>query len=90
MEATSAKFGKRGSIDPGAARKVLDPGNFLAAIATDGGSNPRFMAAEAKARRKELEETEAELSGLRSSLKGSERKLNADATGMAREVKTKS
>ena len=90
LPAVSARFGKRLAIDAGTAEKVLSPERFLGAIATEGGSNPRFIAGGLKARQRELELTASKLSELRSSLKGSERRLTAAASGIAREVKIKS
>ena len=86
----SAKFGKRLTIDEATAEAVLAPERFLEAIATEGGSNPRFIAGETQARERELKLTVSSLSGMKSSLKASERKLNATASGIAREVKSKS
>ena len=85
----SAKFGKRVTLTPDGARRILDPGRFLGEIATEGGSNPRAIAAGLRTRGKELELTRSELSELKSALKESERKLNATASGKAREVKSK-
>ncbi len=87
MASVSAKFGKRIIIDPVTVKNVLDPEKFLESIATEGGSNPRFVAGGLKVREKELSLTKSELSGLVSSLKASERKLHATASGFAREVK---
>ena len=89
MGAVSAKFGKRLTVDEGTADAILAPERFLGAIATEGGSNPRLIAAGTKAREKELELTTSSLSGMRSSLDAAERKLNATASGIAREVKSK-
>ena len=90
MGAVSTKFGKRISISSDLAKDILDPEKFLDAIATEGGSNPRFTAAGVKVREKELEASMSTLSGLRSTLREAERKLNATAAGIAREVKFKS
>jgi argininosuccinate lyase len=90
MGTVSAKFGKRLTIDRAAAEEILSPGHFLEAIATEGGSNPRFIAGGTMVREKELELTKSSLSERRSSLKASGRKRNATASGMAREVKSKS
>ena len=84
-----SKSGKRLSIDAGTVKGILSPERFLAAIATEGGSNPRFVAGGMKSRKKELELTNSALSGMKSSLRASERKLNATASGIAREVKSK-
>ena len=90
METVSAKFGKRLAVDEGTAAAILSPESFLEAIATDGGSNPRAVAGGVKAREKELALTTKSLSEMKSSLKASERRLNATASGIAREVKSKS
>ena len=90
MPSVSARFGKRLAIDAALAKKVLAPEGFLESIATEGGSNPRLIRGGTKARGEELELTLSALSGLRSSLQASERKLNATASGIAREVKSKS
>ncbi len=89
MGAVSVKFGKRLTIDESTADAVLAPGRFLGAIATGGGSNPRFIAGGTKAREKELELTTSSLSEMKSSLEAAERKLNATASGIVREVKSK-
>ena len=89
MESVSAKFGKRLSVDARTAKEILSPEGFLGAIATEGGSSLRSIAAETKARQKQMELTTSALSETKSSLKASELKLNAIATGMAREVKIK-
>jgi argininosuccinate lyase len=88
MQSVSAKFGKRITIDDASARKVLDPGRFLEAITTEGGSNPNFVKGDLRIRKKELAQTNSTLSGMNSSLKASERRLNAIASGIAREVKS--
>jgi len=88
MPAVSAKFGKRIKIDLATAREVLDPGRFLEAIVTEGGSNPRFIPRGLKVREKEMALTKSKLTDLNSSLRASERKLNAIASGLAREVKS--
>ncbi len=81
--------GIRITIDKKVAAYILDPKRFLEGIQTEGGSNPRFLAREAKLRLGELSSTLSALSGLKSSLKASERRLDATASGIAREVKTK-
>jgi len=90
MGTVSAKFGKRLTMDRAAAEEILNPGHFLEAIATEGGSNPHFIAGGTKVREKELELTKSSLSERKSSLKASERKMNATASSIAREVKSKS
>ncbi len=89
MPIVSAKFGKRVTIDAAVAKEILSPERFLGTIATEGGSNPRFIAGGTKAREKELGLTKSALSAMKSSLRASERKLNATASGIAREVKSK-
>ncbi len=89
MAAASAKFGRRITIDPGTAKEILDPRRFLESIVTEGGSNPRFVPEGLKARQKELSLAKSAVSEMSSSLKSSERKLNATASGMAREVKSR-
>jgi argininosuccinate lyase len=88
MKSVSAKFGKSISIDSGTAQKILDPVRFLESIATEGGSNPRFLQGGLKARQKDLALTKSTLSRLNGSLRVSERKLNAIASGIARGVKS--
>ena len=88
IAAVSAKFGKRITIEPNVAKDLLDPERFLQAIATEGGSNPKFVPGGLKVRRKEFSLTGSKLSGMRASLGASERRLNAIASGMAREVKS--
>ena len=89
MAAVSARFGKRIAMDAKAAKAILSPEGFLGAIATEGGSNPRFIQAGAKSRQKALAKTVYALSAMRSTLRASERSLNATASGIAREVKSK-
>jgi argininosuccinate lyase len=88
METVSAQFGKKISIDARTAKVMLEPESFLKAIATEGGSNPRFIAGGLKARTSDIELTKSALSGMKASQRASERKLNATATGIAREVKS--
>ena len=89
MGSVSAKLGRRVSIGAAEAKDVLDPEGFLAAIATEGGSNPRFIREGIDVRRKELELRSSALSEMKSSLRAAERRLNATASGIAREVKSK-
>jgi argininosuccinate lyase len=90
LASVSAKFaGKAITIDKTTAKDILDPERFLEGIRTEGGSNPRFLPKEAKLRKGELSSTLSDLSGLRSSLRASERRLNATASGIAREVNRK-
>ena len=83
----SSKFGKKVRIDDGALRSLLDPEVFMANIRTEGGSNPRGIKKELKARRRDLGSTGSSLSGIRAALKASERKLHATASDIAREVR---
>ena len=87
MATISSNFGKRITIGSAVVKDLLDPENFVEAIATEGGSNPRFVAGGLRVRRKELLFTGSALSEAKASLRASERKLNAIASGMAREVK---
>jgi len=87
MGAVSSKFGERLTIDKRTAKAVLDPAHFLSGITTEGGSNPKFIAGDQKVRKDELSLTKAKLTELGSSLAKSERKLQAIASGVAREVK---
>jgi hypothetical protein len=89
MADVSAKFGKRITIEPGVARGLLDPQSFLETIETEGGSNPKFIAGDLKVRLKELARTGSTLSENSKSLRESQRKLTAVASGIAREVKPK-
>jgi len=88
MGAVSAKFGRRIVIEPRAAKSLLEPETFLEAIATEGGSNPKFVPQGLKVRQKELTLTDSTLSELVTSLRTSERNLNAMASGISREVKS--
>lgn len=87
MGTVSSKFGKRLTIDLRTAKTVLDPAHFLSGITTEGGSNPRFIAADLKIRKDELSLNKAKLTELGSSLAKAERKLQRIASGVAREVK---
>jgi argininosuccinate lyase len=88
MARVSVKFGKRIVMDARTAEGVLSPESFLESIATEGGSNPRFIEAGTKTRKNELGRNRATLARLRASLRASERKLNATVSGIAREVKS--
>ncbi len=88
IQSVSSKFGKRVAIDAATAREVLDPKRFLEAIVTEGGSNPRFIQGGLAVRGKELTLTKSKLAGLNASQRASERRLNAVASGLAREVKS--
>jgi len=88
MADVSAKFGKRITIEPSIAEEFLDPRRFLEKIATEGGSNPKFVAGGLKVRQKELALTDSALVRAATSLRASERKLKAIASGIAREVKS--
>ena len=84
----SSRFGRRVTMEPGVARDLLDPRHFVETIATEGGSNPRFVAAGLKERQKDLIAAGSALSRAKASLRASERRLNAIASGLAREVKS--
>jgi argininosuccinate lyase len=87
MGAVSSMFGRRIAIDRRTAKKLLDPAHFLGGISTEGGSNPKFIATEEKVRKTELSVNKAKLTELGSALAKAERKLQAIASGVAREVK---
>ncbi len=87
MGAVSSKLGKRLTIDGRKAKTLLDPAHFLSRITSEGGSNPKFIAADLKVRKDELSLSKAKLADLGSSLAKSEKKLQAIASGIAREVK---
>jgi argininosuccinate lyase len=87
MGAASSKFGKRLTIDRRTAKALLDPAHFLGAITTEGGSSPKFIPGDLRVRKDELSLNRAKLTELGSSLAKSERKLQAMASGVAREVK---
>ena len=89
MPAVSAKLGRRLTIDRKTAERILDPGVFLQGVATEGGSNPKFVTRELRLRSGELSQTRSAISGLKTSLASADRKLNSTASGMAREVKTR-
>ncbi len=89
MPSVSSKFGKRTTLSPAAAKEILDPRRFVESIATEGGSNPKFIHESLSARERDLSLTRSALSAMSSSLRASERKLHATASGIAREVKTK-
>jgi argininosuccinate lyase len=89
LATVSARFGKRVKVDGNTIRDLLDPERFVESIVTEGGANPRFVARELRARGQDLASTKSSLSKLSSSLKTSERRLQATTSGLAREVKTK-
>jgi len=90
------KTGKRAkSIRRDTLGELLDPGRFLAAIVTPGGSNPSFIPAELASRTEARRRNRAAVSDLRASLASSENLLReavvsaAGATeGRKREVKS--
>jgi argininosuccinate lyase len=82
MAAVSSKFGKHLTIDRRTAKTLLDQEHFLGEITTEGGSNPRFIAADLKVRKGELSLNKAKLAEFGSSLAKSERKLQAIASGV--------
>jgi len=88
MAAVSSKFGKRITVAGEVAKVLLDPENFLLSITTEGGSNPRSVAGGLKAREEELALTGSTLSERAKTLWASERKLNAIASGLVREMKS--
>jgi len=87
MGSVSSKHGKRLTIDVRTAKALLDPKHFLNGIITEGGSNPKFIAADLKVRKEELSVNKAKLTELGRSLAKAERKLQTIASGIAREVK---
>jgi argininosuccinate lyase len=87
LAAVSSKTGKKLTIDRPTAKTLLDPKHFLGGISTEGGSNPRFIPADLKVRKDELSVNKARLAELGSSLAKSEKRLQAIASGVAREVK---
>ncbi|HEV2138899.1 MAG TPA: argininosuccinate lyase [Nitrososphaerales archaeon] len=87
MRAASSKPGKRPTIDRRTAKAQLDPAHFLSGIATEGGSNPKFIAADLRTRKVDLTLNKAKFTELGSSLAKSEKKLQGIASGIAREVK---
>src|SRR5712692_1293866 len=87
MGSVSSKHGKRLTIDGPTAKALLDPIHFLNGIFTEGGSNPKFIAADLKVRKEEFSVNKAKLTELGRSLAKAERKLQTIASGIAREVK---
>ena len=84
------RSGKPLKVDEATAKEILSPEHFLGEIRTQGGSNPGFIAADLALRKNELALTESAVSELRSALRASERRLQATASGLAREVKASS
>jgi argininosuccinate lyase len=89
LKSVSAKSGRKIEIEKAKVEEILDPRNFIGSIATEGGSNPGFLAQEISKRKGELSRTRSDISRLQSSIKSSQRKLHAKASGLAREVKSK-
>lgn len=83
----SSRAGVNVSIDAGTARRVLDVGGFLSSIVTEGGSNPKFLAAEVRRRKRAIDSNMRVLSRLRSSLSEAEGRLARLASGLAKEVR---
>ncbi|MDG6981407.1 MAG: argininosuccinate lyase [Nitrososphaerota archaeon] len=83
----SSKFGKKVALGRGTIDGLLDPAKFLGLISTEGGSNPRQIKKGLGDRERDLASTEASVALLSSSLKASEKRLRAAASGIAREVK---
>ncbi len=84
----SARLARKVEIDEAEARKILDPANFLSGIKSKGGSNPKFITAEVRARSLLLGKSVGALADIRSSLKGSEALLTKTVKRMARGVKS--
>jgi argininosuccinate lyase len=90
------KTGKRAKgIERDTLGELLDPGRFLAAIVTPGGSNPSFIPAELADRTEVRRRNRAAVSDLRASLATSENLLReavvsaaGAARGKKREVKS--
>ena len=81
--------GKKIHIDGTTLTRLLEPKSFLESIATEGGSNPKFIPGEMAKRRKQLASNRAEASRLEEALNETERKLRAKASGIAREVNSR-
>ena len=83
----SSTLGKRVTIEASVARDLRDPQDVVVAIATEGGSNPKFVAAGLKLRQKDLALAGSALSKTKASLGASELKLNTVASDLARKAK---
>jgi argininosuccinate lyase len=86
----SIRAGRSVSIDRKTIEEILDPSKFAAAIATEGGANPRFVAAEIATRKAELRSGRKAVALLSGLLESSRRRLLKSAERIAREVKSKS
>jgi len=82
--------GRKITIDPKKAKAILDPDGFLSSIATEGGSNPRFIRGGLVSRRRVLSKDRESASKLSASIRAHEKKLRTKASAISMEVKTRS
>jgi argininosuccinate lyase len=83
------RSGRRLAMDAGVVKSILDPGNFLASITTEGGANPRFIPKDVR-RYAEAAGSNRERLGLAAAaLNSSEKELLRISRSMAREVRDK-
>ena len=85
----SKKVGKTITMDRSTAESVLDPHSFVEAIATAGGSNPRFIPEELERCAESLRKNRKRLAAKTSSLEESAKALRQISHSMSREVKSK-
>ena len=87
MAAVSSKMGRRVTMDGKEAAELLDPARFLSAIRSKGGSNPGFIAAEVRARARQMDADGGELSSISKGLTSSEGRLMRTVKRLAAGVK---
>jgi len=88
IAAVSARLGKGVEMDDKTAAEILDPDRFLSEIGTKGGSNPKFIALNIKARSRQLESGLLALSDINRSEAESEKLLARTVKRMATGVKS--
>jgi argininosuccinate lyase len=86
--AVSKKMGRRVEVDERTAALILDPVSFLSEIKTKGGSNPKFIPAEVRARTRLLESNTGTLSDIIKSMTGLDRLLERTVKRMATGVRS--
>jgi argininosuccinate lyase len=83
----SSRMGRHISLDMQSVKNVLEIDSFLSSITTEGGSNPAFLQAQLRLRKRDVLSNERRLFRLRSSLSQAEKHLAGLASGIAKEVR---
>ncbi len=83
----SSRISKKISISEETAREILEPEGFLAAVVTEGGSNPANIPHEVEKRSRQLSGSGIRIAWIKTSLSSSERKMERRVEAITREVK---